>query len=71
MKEQDHDYNAAYAEAVEKARATGLDVGIERKRCPIRGRDVYTVRFLPKPENRQGHELRCEVVTPKCPRIQP
>lgn len=43
-----------------------LSVGIE-KMPDLFGNpgDIYMVRLLPRPENRSGWELRCEVVDPE------
>lgn len=49
-------YKEAYNTAVRKARETGHDYGLERNAFG------FTVFMLPRPENRYGHELRCEVV---------
>ena len=48
----------AYKAAVKKAKAANIDVGIEKSD------GGYIIRYLPKPENRYGWDLRCEVVTP-------
>jgi hypothetical protein len=57
-------YRAARAEAQAKADIAQCDAGIEKN-------DVFK-RFmtflLPRPENRTGYELRCEVVHPNEPR---
>jgi hypothetical protein len=50
------DYHEAHRYAEERARLLHLDFGIE-------GARGYTVKMLPRPENRQGWELRCEVVS--------
>lgn len=55
------DYQTARAEAQAKANATGFDHGLERN-------DLFKsfrVFMLPRRENRCGHELRCEVVSPE------
>lgn len=59
------DYDEAYDSAQERASQGQRDIGIER----IGG--GFNVFYLPNPENRFGHELRCEVVTPNCPKLQP
>ena len=47
-----------------QARASGREVGLERLPSPLEcGRD-WRVFALPNPQNRQGFELRCEVVRP-------
>ncbi len=58
-------YEEAHCRAVLKARRLNIDVGIEKVK-PF-GRTAYAVRLLPRPENRCGWELRCEVVTPSSP----
>lgn len=54
-----------YQEAVTYARVQatklGMDHGLERLGAS------YRVFILPRPENRYGHELRCEVVRPNDP----
>lgn len=61
-------YQAARAEAQATANALGLDVGLEAN-------DLFrTWRafLLPARSSRQGHELRCEVVSPESiPATQP
>ena len=57
------DYHDAYDAAVDDARRYKCDIGIEK----LGGQ--FRVFMLPKPENRCGFELRCEVVTPDSPRI--
>jgi hypothetical protein len=52
-------YYRAYQEACLGAYATGMDHGIENNAFGFRS------FMLPRPENRSGHELRCEVVTPE------
>ena len=56
------DWKAAHTAAVLLARELKRDVGIWRQE--EFGRDGYNIRSLPRPENRYGHELRCEVVSP-------
>lgn len=58
-------YEAAKAEAREKANRLGLSVGIGK--APISG---YFTRLLPKPELRFGEDLRLECVDPD-PKPQP
>ena len=55
-------YVAVRKEAQAKANEFGIDYGIEANDL------FHTFRcfMLPKPENRYGHELRCEVVCPMC-----
>lgn len=52
------DWREAREAAEVAADAIGLDVGLERSG------EGFRIFYLPKPENRAGHELRCEVVTP-------
>jgi len=59
-------YEAAYREAVLKARQLQMDVGIELNKLF----GTYHVFLLPTPQNRCGHELRCEVVTPTSPTVK-
>ncbi len=47
-----------YAEA--QARAIGVAYGIEKPTAY----SGWTVKMLPRPENRYGWELRCEAVEP-------
>ena len=65
MTERFADWKAAHTAAVLLARQIGHDVGIWRQ--TEYGKDGYNIRSLPKPENRYGHELRCEVVSPADP----
>lgn len=59
------DYKEAHAAAVLEARRSGKEVGLERFReYTTSGFRVFS---LPKPENRYGFELRCEVVKPGDP----
>lgn len=51
-------YQQAFQRACEQVIATGRDYGIEKNAFG------FAVFMLPRPENRFGHELRCEVVTP-------
>jgi hypothetical protein len=63
-------YPAARAQAQASADLHGLDMGIEWLGEGNMGH--WHVFMLPRPENRFGHELRCEVVVscrskePKC-----
>jgi hypothetical protein len=56
------DYKDARKVAQELANRIGHDVGIWRAK--EFGKDGYNIRSLPKPQNRFGHELQCEVVSP-------
>lgn len=57
------DYSVARAEAQRRANVYRCDIGIEAAK--EYGRLVYRLLGLPKPANRQGFELRCEVVSPE------
>ena len=65
--ESDHGHFSCYRDAYDAARAaairTGSDIGIERSG------EGYLIYPLPRPSQRSGHELRCEVVSPGSPRI--
>lgn len=65
MSERHEDYKAAHTAAVKLARLLGREVGILRQK--EFGRDGFNVYHLPKPENRYGFELRCQVVRPTDP----
>jgi hypothetical protein len=59
-----HDtYQDARASAQHYADALGSDVGIERGQPPLDA-GKFMVRLLPRLANRNGWELRCEVVSP-------
>lgn len=60
-------WEEAHTAAVKLSRLIKHDVGIWRQE--EYGKDGYNIRSLPKPENRYGHELRCEVVSPSDPYI--
>lgn len=54
------DWKDARNHAEQKTRELRIPHGIEKRTGPLdRG---YAVFMLPRPENRTGHELRCEVV---------
>jgi hypothetical protein len=53
----------AHRDAQAQANASGRTMGIER--VNEFGRSAYRVLGLPKPENRYGFELRCELVEPE------
>lgn len=61
-------YKNAFNHAVDKANSCNCDVGIQKAR--EFGSTVYNVFLLPKPENRYGHELTCEVVRPGTPKAE-
>jgi len=54
-------WSEARAHAQAQANKLGLSFGIE-KPTPYQG---WSVKMLPRPENRCGWELRCEVVDPE------
>lgn len=59
------EWKEAHTGAVKLARLLGREVGLLKAKeyaC-----DVFQVFPLPKPENRQGFELRAEVVRPSDP----
>jgi hypothetical protein len=59
------DWKEAHTAAVHLARQLGREVGVYKTK--EYSSTVYQVIHLPKPENRQGFELRCEVVGPGDP----
>jgi hypothetical protein len=59
------DWKDAHKAAVELARLLKRETGIEK--ANEFGKTVYRVHHLPKPENRYGFELRCEIVRPSDP----
>lgn len=56
------DWKLAHNEAQKWANQLGRETGIEK--AVEFGKTVYRVHFLPKPQNRYGFELRCELVPP-------
>lgn len=56
------DYALVHSYAQEMANKLGRETGVEKLR--EFGCTVYNCILLPNPENRQGHELRCEIVYP-------
>lgn len=60
-------YEEAAANARRAARAAGRDYGIERLPSALEPGRPFRIWPLPRPENRFGHELRCEVVQPTDP----
>lgn len=62
------DYHDAYTAACHLARQLNHDVGLEKADNPLDGKG-FRIFSLPRPENRYGFELRCEVVTPTDPLI--
>lgn len=61
-------YATAHAAAQESANHVRIDIGIERVDGPL-GKG-FKVFMLPKPINRSGFELRCEVVQPDSVRCE-
>ena len=59
------EWKAAHTAAVELARLLKREVGIEK--ANEYGKQVFRVHTLPRPENRYGFELRCEIVRPSDP----
>ena len=59
------DYNEAFNSAVRLARLLRREVGLEK--FSEFGKPGFRVFSLPKPENRCGFELRCQVVGPNDP----
>jgi hypothetical protein len=55
-------WNEARDHAEAKVRRLGIAHGIEK---PTRFEKGWRVFMLPRPENRQGHELRCEALEPE------
>lgn len=53
------DYHKARQEAQAQANRYGFDFGLESSG------DGFRIFMLPRRENRSGHELRCEVVSPE------
>ncbi len=58
-------YEEARKEAQDKANAHRMDYGVEELGGPLA--KGFRCFMLPRPEKRQGHELRCEVVRPETP----
>jgi hypothetical protein len=56
-------YAEAFNEAVEMANRLNMDVGLMRNAF-----GGWSTFLLPRPENRRGSELRCQVVMPGTPR---
>jgi len=54
-------YEEAFQYAQQQANATGISMGLEKPTAYEKG---WNVSFLPKPANRSGWELRCQVVDP-------
>jgi hypothetical protein len=59
------DWKEAHTAAVILARQLGREVGLLKAK--EYSREVFQVIHLPRPENRQGFELRCEIVRPSDP----
>lgn len=58
-------WKEAHTAAVLLARQLNKEVGIYKTK--EYNKQVYQVLHLPKPQNRQGFELRCELVDPGDP----
>jgi hypothetical protein len=58
-------WKEAHTYAVKLSRQLGREVGIEKMKQF--GKEVHLVHHLPKPQNRYGFELRCEIVAPSDP----
>ena len=63
-RKDDRKYREAFNKAADLANRTRMDVGLEKDYF-----GAWSVFLLPRPENRVGHELRCQVVTPNTPRM--
>jgi len=61
------EYRDAFNAACDLARTRQREMGLERVDGPLE--KGFRVISLPKPENRYGHELRCQVVSPTDPRM--
>lgn len=59
------EWKEAHTAACKLANELGREVGISKAK--EYDKDGFKVHSLPKPENRQGYELRAEVVTPGTP----
>lgn len=59
------EYKEAHKAAVLLARTLGKEVGLLKAKEYTK--DVLQIIHLPKPENRYGFELRCQVVSPSEP----
>lgn len=55
------EYTEARAKAQESANRMGMDHGLEWNALM----NEFCITLLPRRENRRGHELRCEVVSPE------
>jgi len=60
------EYNEAFNSAIRLARLLRREVGLEKGDNPLDGKG-WRIFSLPKPANRYGHELRCQVVRPDEP----
>jgi hypothetical protein len=60
-----NNWKEAHTAAVILARQLNKEVGIYKTK--EYNKQVYQVLHLPKPQNRQGFELRCELVNPGDP----
>ena len=57
-------YEKAHDHALDIANREQRDVGLEKNTAF--GYTQWMVRRLPRPENRTGHELRVQVISPTC-----
>lgn len=57
-------YEEAFNEAVDLANWFRMDMGLMKNAL-----GEWSAFLLPRPENRRGSELRCQVVTPGTPRM--
>ena len=64
------DYREAFNTAVKLARLLGRETGILKAHCPLARCEVFRVYILPKPENRYGFELKCQIARPDEPLMQ-
>lgn len=67
MVSEHNTYREAFNAAVKLARQIGYETGLLGVDCPLARREVFRVYILPRPEYRQGFELRCQVVRPDEP----
>lgn len=60
------DYKEAFNAAIDLANLLGRETGLEAAK--EYGKPGFRLHNLPKPENRYGFELRCQVVQPGEPK---
>lgn len=63
MSQNFYTYEEAKTYAVKQVREIRVAYGIEKALGPLQ--KGYNVIMLPRPENRCGHELRCEALEPE------